>query len=315
MLGYARCARARGSIFIESEMHKSARSSMPTLLDPRHCPGQPHDRAPATPGFIVEVPGFFAEHECKQIITAAEAAGLKPAPTSDRQPKKNEAYLDRDTARLHDDALVAAIWQRLAPLLPRLENSVPIGLHSDGPPTKGRDGKLGRVGELKVYRYTKGHRFDQHVDQSWKSGEPGEETEFTFLVYLSGSGEVAQGSEQPLIGGDTVFWASAKKELVRCTPRTGTAVLHAHGRRCLMHQGEEVTRGIKWLLRADVMYRRELPANIGQPQPHPVQAGAGAGRPGGRGHVGKGKQKHGGPRSYETELVLARIGFPARVLL
>jgi hypothetical protein len=231
-------------------------SSGACCLDAHHCPGSPVDLAPAQPGFVVEISDFLAPHECARLIALAEQAGLTPAPASDRQPKNNEAYLDRDTARVHDGALSAALWQRLAPLLPPLEHAVPVGLHSDGPPKKASDGKIGVPGLLKVYRYTKGHRFGLHVDQSWKSGAPHEETEYTFLVYLNSAGEVAPGAEQPLVGGDTCFMATSKKELARCAPRAGTAVLHAHGRRCLMHEGEEVTRGVKYLLRADVMYRR-----------------------------------------------------------
>lgn len=51
-----------------------------------------------------------------------------------------------------------------------------------------------------------------------------------------------------------MFWASAKTELVRVSPRAGLALLHAHGRRCLMHEAEEVTRGVKYVLRADILY-------------------------------------------------------------
>ena len=71
--------------------------------------------------------------------------------------------------------------------------------------------------------------------------------EQTNLVFLEG---------QRLVGGDTVFHATAKSECARVSPEAGMALLHAHGRRCLMHEGEEITRGAKYLLRADVMYRR-----------------------------------------------------------
>ena len=62
--------------------------------------------------------------------------------------------------------------------------------------------------------------------------------------------------KKPLVGGDTVFHATAKTECARVSPEAGMALLHAHGRRCLMHEAEEVRRGAKYLLRADVMYRR-----------------------------------------------------------
>eukprot|EP00242_Pyramimonas_sp_CCMP2087_P005970 CAMPEP_0198217696 /NCGR_PEP_ID=MMETSP1445-20131203/65323_1 /TAXON_ID=36898 /ORGANISM="Pyramimonas sp., Strain CCMP2087" /LENGTH=39 /DNA_ID= /DNA_START= /DNA_END= /DNA_ORIENTATION= len=33
-------------------------------------------------------------------------------------------------------------------------------------------------------------------------------------------------------------------------------LLHAHGRRCLLHEGAMVTKRAKYVMRTDVMYRR-----------------------------------------------------------
>ena len=142
-------------------------------------------------------------------------------------------------------------------------------------------------------------RFDAHVDTSWKGAHPGEETEFTLLFYLNSSAEPvpSQGVEQPLVGGDTVFQATAKTELCRVQPSAGLALLHAHGRRCLMHYAEEVSRGVKYVLRADVMYRRKDAApSAASPngQPHGQPAGNATPRHGqgqGQGHGKKGRKK------------------------
>jgi hypothetical protein len=42
--------------------------------------------------------------------------------------------------------------------------------------------------------------------------------------------------------GQQVFWRTAKEELVRVSPTQGRLLLHAHGRRCLMHEGTEVLK-------------------------------------------------------------------------
>jgi hypothetical protein len=39
-------------------------------------------------------------------------------------------------------------------------------------------------------------------------------------------------------------------------PRTGHALIFEHG---LRHQGAEVSRGIKYVLRSDVMFERDSP--------------------------------------------------------
>ena len=59
-----------------------------------------------------------------------------------------------------------------------------------------------------------------------------------------------------LRGGATVFHATAKRELCRVEPELGAVCMHAHGRRCLLHESEAVQRGVKWVLRGDVLYRR-----------------------------------------------------------
>ena len=219
------------------------------VLDAKHCPGACHDLVPAQPHLLIAIDDFFTASECRALIAAAHAIGLQPASAADLTPRKNEAFLNRDSGAFVDPTFASAVWKRLFPFLPQIDGRVPVGLHGD-------NAKCERS-LMKFYRYARGMRFDQHVDQSWKGG-PGEETEYTLLFYLNSAGESVpeQGCDQPLVGGDTVFMATAKTELHRVQPRAGTALLHAHGRRCLMHYGEEVSRGVKYVLRADVTYRR-----------------------------------------------------------
>jgi hypothetical protein len=209
---------------------------------------------PAQPGFTIALRDILTRAECAALIAAADAVGWEPATAADRAPRKNEAFLDRDALVFKSVPLEQELWRRLRPHLPPVETPsgvrVPVGLHADGP--------RGEAGQCRIYRYTAGHRFGNHVDVSRKGPGAGEETEYTLLVYLSSQGDVPPGSRdpsaKPLVGGDTVFWASARTELLRFSPVAGTALLHAHGRRCLLHEAEEVTRGFKYVVRADVLY-------------------------------------------------------------
>lgn len=72
------------------------------------------------------------------------------------------------------------------------------------------------------------------------------QTEYTLLVYLSGVNE-------GLVGGETVFY-SHHKEVLRVTPKTGMALVHRHGRECLLHESLEVKEGVKYVLRSDVVF-------------------------------------------------------------
>jgi hypothetical protein len=80
-------------------------------------------------------------------------------------------------------------------------------------------------------------------------------TTYTLLIYLT--------SSPPIVGGETVFYtnptrSSPSKEIV-VSPIEGTALLHAHGKDCLLHEGREVTDdggGVgKWILRSDLAVR------------------------------------------------------------
>ena len=87
---------------------------------------------------------------------------------------------------------------------------------------------------------------DSHVDGAQRLDD-GSETEFTTLLYLNDG----------FAGGHTVFYESHApngRELLRVAPRRGAVLLHAHGERCLTHEGARVDAGTKYLLRTDVAY-------------------------------------------------------------
>lgn len=81
-------------------------------------------------------------------------------------------------------------------------------------------------------------------------------TTWTLLIYLTGVQDGVQG-------GETVFYTETTKrepvrEVVTSLDR-GTALLHRHGRDCLLHEGKVVTddAGVgKWVLRSDLVVRR-----------------------------------------------------------
>lgn len=37
---------------------------------------------------------------------------------------------------------------------------------------------------------------------------------------------------------------------------TGLALLHMHGKECMLHEGREVTDGAKWVIRSDLCVKR-----------------------------------------------------------
>ena len=224
------------------------------------------DLAPDQADYIIAVHNLLSPFECAQLVAAVDAVPLNEASRSDLQPRKNEAFLNRESLAFSDASLSDRLFSRLRSFIPLVDGRAAARLQEP----------------MRYYLYRKGHRFGQHVDVSRceKDEATGEElvSEYTLLIYLNGErggggggdcddddddgdGDGGAGNEEgsesnPLLqGGETVFHASARRVLCSVPPRQGTALLHAHGRRCLMHEGCEVTKGLKYVLRTDVMFK------------------------------------------------------------
>jgi predicted 2-oxoglutarate/Fe(II)-dependent dioxygenase YbiX len=90
---------------------------------------------------------------------------------------------------------------------------------------------------LRFYRYQPGERFNAHYDGSFQRSDR-ERSLLTFMIYLNGDFE----------GGETSFLDLGES----IKPAPGLALLFQHP---ILHEGCEVTAGIKYAIRSDVMYR------------------------------------------------------------
>ena len=105
--------------------------------------------------------------------------------------------------------------------------------------------------KIRIYKYDQGTFFGKHYDESTKDTASGFVSYWTLLVYLT-------GREDGVEGGETVFYLPGKrgqeKEIV-VNIESGLALLHRHGGSdCLLHEGRVVTKGIKWVLRSDLLF-------------------------------------------------------------
>jgi hypothetical protein len=106
--------------------------------------------------------------------------------------------------------------------------------------------------KIRIYEYPTGTFFARHYDDSTRDPQTSLHSRWTLLVYLTGAPDVK--------GGGTQFWTrepnargkGGEGKRVDCV--SGRAVLHLHGDDCLVHEGEVVTAGDKWVLRSDLMY-------------------------------------------------------------
>eukprot|EP00933_Yihiella_yeosuensis_P039046 TRINITY_DN32983_c0_g1_i1.p1 TRINITY_DN32983_c0_g1~~TRINITY_DN32983_c0_g1_i1.p1 ORF type:complete len:236 (+),score=50.22 TRINITY_DN32983_c0_g1_i1:34-741(+) len=174
----------------------------------------------------ITIRGVLDEEECRAVISAAERKGLEIQ--TSRGPAFGEAVRHHKRASFDDPGFADALWEAglcdaLADL--RVGKRRPVGLNCN----------------IRIYQYEPGDVFGQHIDGANQT--PLGQTEYTLLIYLTGD----------LRGGETAFYCGGR-ELVRIKPVAGSALLHRHGKRCLLHEALPVEEGIKFVLRSDVVF-------------------------------------------------------------
>lgn len=121
----------------------------------------------------------------------------------------------------HDAALADRYWGKLKNHCPQvIETSQAVGLNE----------------QFRFYKYALDRRFKRHIDGRFLRNEQ-EESRITFMIYLN----------QDFEGGETSF------DQITIAPKTGSALCFIHEQK---HKGCPVKKGIKYVLRSDVMYRK-----------------------------------------------------------
>ncbi|CDK24081.1 unnamed protein product [Kuraishia capsulata CBS 1993] len=177
---------------------------------------------------IVTIDKLFSSKFCRELIGVFGSFDLVTAYIQKRNyyaPRYNDRIMlsDRQTADSLWVHLKSVLLEAQDPWI-RNEFSNAIGLNPD----------------FRIYRYKKGHYFEDHYDESVKVGT--NFTKWTVLIYLTGDDEFK--------GGETKF-----ENGVAVHPSKGMCLLHKHGDYCLMHRSELVTAGEKWVLRTDVVFQ------------------------------------------------------------
>ena len=175
---------------------------------------------------IFTVEDFFTRQECLETIVKSENIGYELAKVNTASGSKVRTDIRNNSRAFYkSEELAQELWAKLQPFAPaHIGNSTAIGLNE----------------LFRFYRYQRGHQFKGHFDESYVRNAQ-EASYFTFMVYLNDNFQ----------GGDTTFRG------LRVRPRQGMALIFLHS---LYHEGSEVTQGVKYVLRSDVMYRTEGPA-------------------------------------------------------
>lgn len=169
--------------------------------------------------FMIE--DFFSKKDCDELICWSEQQKFEEAKVN---IQGNQTMLkgvrNNDRLMFIDFGKSEKLWELIQPYCePIVGKSKAIGLNE----------------MFRIYKYSEGQKFKKHYDGSYERNEF-EFSIYTFMIYLNDNFE----------GGNTWF-----KEF-EIKPKTGTALVFNHD---LLHEGMEITKGIKYVLRTDIMYQ------------------------------------------------------------
>lgn len=186
-------------------------------------------------GLGVILKNTFTQGECKALIRASEDIGFQAA----------EEYCFLYSNRLNDrfmsddQQLADLVWGRVKEFVPKTLSSA-------------RDKRLWNVDKLNMRfrfcKYTggKGHHFGPHTDGVYRLDNT-HCSLLTCMIYLNGSDEFT--------GGTTDFIDHKTRQLKHSiVPESGLCVIFRQANMDCYHLGTEVTGGVKYILRTDVMY-------------------------------------------------------------
>ncbi|WP_372365795.1 2OG-Fe(II) oxygenase [Candidatus Uabimicrobium sp. HlEnr_7] len=173
--------------------------------------------------YIFTIRDILSSQECVEFIEKIDRENPKIAPINTAQGSRLKTDIRNNERIIFDDKSTAQ------KLLQRIRGKVPNEIHNS---------RLNGVNErFRGYRYKPGMRFAPHADGAFIRNEK-ERSYYTFLIYLN------EGFE----GGNTTFIVEPE---ISIKPETGLALFFQHP---IVHEGEIVTRDVKYVLRSDVMY-------------------------------------------------------------
>ncbi|KAI9715548.1 MAG: hypothetical protein M1828_000800 [Chrysothrix sp. TS-e1954] len=214
-------------------------------------------------GQIVTISDFWSQALCKQYV---KFLAQLPLITTPGKPKKGDAVRVNDRYQIEDAIFADRLWKETGLKDLILNRDESTSNHENSANSSHWGGEvLGLSPNIRVYRYQKGQYFDQHYDDSNTitcQGIPARTT-WTLLLYLTSANEGC-------VGGETVFYpernpgkGQTKSQMevlpldpIAVPPKTGMALLHKHGKDCMLHEGKEVLEGEKWVIRSDLCVKR-----------------------------------------------------------
>ena len=194
-------------------------------------------------GFVLD--SVLTASECSQLVHTATHLGFRPDhPTTMDHP----TGIDSCEWLVDHDGVLAQLFRRVQSHLPRTmqkqQNVVLYQLNA----------------RFRCFRYDQDCVYRPHIDGSWPESRLAVDGTYdcsggniksylTFLIYLNDDFD----------GGETRFYLPTDKDGMMArgiVPKRGAALVFPQGNTSsLIHEGSAVTRGTKYVIRTDVLYR------------------------------------------------------------
>jgi predicted 2-oxoglutarate/Fe(II)-dependent dioxygenase YbiX len=184
---------------------------------------------------------FLSEQECQNLIIFSENKSYQEATVSLKSGATMMKNIRNNDRLIYEDAQLAQkYWQKLKDFCPKFINEI-VKEETQNYQAFGLNPLF------RFYKYESNQRFKKHIDGRVKLETEGQkqESRITFMIYLNEDFE----------GGHTIFdYKNEKGELqvIEIQPKTGTALCFVHE---IKHEGKSVPKGIKYVLRSDIMYQ------------------------------------------------------------
>jgi prolyl 4-hydroxylase len=163
--------------------------------------------------------------ECEHLIKQTEQVGY------DVMPEYSQSYRSNTRVIIDDRDLAECIWNRI-------KDQIPPKFKAYEKP--GGDWIATELNERwRFCRYVEGQHFSRHCDSFFMRSST-EKSRLTFMLYLNGGFE----------GGATIFLPAVGGP-VRVEPEAGLLLVFQHN---ILHEGEQLRSGKKYIMRSDVMY-------------------------------------------------------------
>lgn len=175
----------------------------------------------------VGLPDLLTRRQCQQIIDHAEAQGFAK--------HRRERVLDMHWCDIVDPYFTEGLW-KLCGLewflrTISLGGMVPCGIND----------------VVRIQKYSEGGMFGRHTDQHIHRAD-GKVSKYSLRVFLNGP---ADGDFE---GGHSVFHIPCNRDPVMYEPEAGLGLLYPQGDYCTLQEEREVIKGVKYVLRADILF-------------------------------------------------------------